>query len=1346
MPATHQLSSGVNAAAAEPGYYWHSRLSALPRQRQLPSAIVVGNHATDRAVLSFEVPALVVRQIRSASRGSPLLQQLAFAAAVQICLLRYGNRDTQVTLIPAAGPNRRRDECVALIDHLHSAMTFRDALLAVRETALEAHRSDDGTLASALREDEQLRAAMDIAVVFTESDTPPVPAEPDVVLVLQAGKSAITGRAYYRPHIHRHAIIARLCAHMVAVLHAGFRDRRVLLRDIKLVRGDELSELLQSSRGDGLDVEMPIDEAIRQQAQRHPERVAIAHPTASLSYRALENHSSQLAERLRNLGVGQGDRIALCLHPGPPLAIALLAALKVGAAYIPLDPEWPVDRLAHMLEHSGARYVLTVGHDADAIRASAVEVIDLPSYTHEDAMAIAGAVSTPDRDTTAYVIYTSGSSGKPKGVCVTHAALSKRVFGMAQHYDIRHNDRVLQFMSPSADAFGEEFYPAVISGATLIVRHGIAKLSPLEAFALIQAEHITVLHFPVAYWSLLASTLAASALRMPSSVRLTIVGGEAPSPTTVAMWCDRIAPNTTIVNAYGPTEATITASTQKLQHASELGLAATRVPIGAPLPATRIYVLDPDLNLAPVGVAGEIYVAGATLAAGYLNEPAETACRFLPEPFQTGVSARMYRTGDRGCWLEDSRLDFLGRVDEQIKVRGHRIEPREVEAAIGGHPSVRESAVVCERDGQDVNLVAYLVPRVPTSLERTTIAREHFWDDAEVTACLEGLALPEDATIVDASSAQNVFTTVALRRWPRARLHRCSLPNPRAETPTGTGTPTSTTALTDAGGDAHDVTGLLLASTHVEHEPQQMDSCESCRSWSDVVSDTANGQIHLVHLSMDIDSPLNLDRIEDRHWLRISAVAIRVRDVVTTEGQLRDRLTTTLTAKGFRVTARQTTFSAGTDRWLLQAVRPDAVLNAEIYARATVDVAPLTYESLVGHLRRSLPEALIPGTFNVLEKCPLTPSGKLDKQALSGGMRLMPQVEKLNPRDTVETQVLELWQDVLGEPHIGVRDDFFASGGHSLRAVALAVKLEQAFGSSIPVRVIFDHPTVEQQAAFIRREVTVTLPGSMVPLRPGGTKRPLFCVHPAGGLVQVYSELARVLDRSYPMYGVQSYGLVPGEAPLRTVETMAQQYIADMRVVQPEGPYHLCGLSMGSVVAYEMAVQLAAKGERVALLGLLDGAPETERAPYTDEEWTRCLAEWKDAYPISRAMRELGVPQDLLVQLQASERLTRYLAAAQSVGIVPADISLEQFERFLHVFGSNGLAHRQYIPTCYAGPLTLVRTAVPTGVDDAFGWRRYANNIVIHEMPGRHAAFMREPHVRRLAGILERHLSETPSA
>jgi thioesterase domain-containing protein/acyl carrier protein len=434
--------------------------------------------------------------------------------------------------------------------------------------------------------------------------------------------------------------------------------------------------------------------------------------------------------------------------------------------------------------------------------------------------------------------------------------------------------------------------------------------------------------------------------------------------------------------------------------------------------------------------------------------------------------------------------------------------------------------------------------------------------------------------------------------------------------------------------------------------------------------------------------------------------------------------------------------------WLPSAVADAPVVSTIEHASAAAASPPaepavpggLTHGALVAHLQRLLPAAMIPTVFTIFSELPLTPAGKIDRGGLDGGTPLPRPPERSGPRDSLEAQIHQIWCDVLGVEAVDIQADFFLCGGHSLRAITLAARLEHAYGAGIPVRVIFDRRTIEQQAAFIRQERASALPGCVVPLRPAGTARALFCVHPGGGLVQVYTDLMAALDPRRPIYGLQSQGFAAGEAPLRRIEDMAARYVAEIKTVQASGPYHLAGLSSGCVIAYEMARQLAAAGERVGLVAMLDGGPVATPIADSDEDWQREIAAWIDRYPAMRAAVELGIPEAEMLAMPAEARLTRYLAGAQQTGVVPRDVTRAQFERFVHVFGSNVLALYRYQPRPYDGPLTVLGTNRPG--NDALGWRDVAPRVQVHHVPGTHTTFFRRPHVQALAALLEREMTD----
>jgi amino acid adenylation domain-containing protein len=397
---------------------------------------------------------------------------------------------------------------------------------------------------------------------------------------------------------------------------------------------------------------------------------------------------------------------------------ALLGVLAAGAAYVPLDPQYPRDRLALMVEDSGISVLLTQerlfaalpgGAAADVVFLDADrERIGAEPDTWPEAPVLAGSA--------AYVIYTSGSTGRPRGVVVPHGALAGFTAAARGAYGIGPGDRVLQFASIAFDASAEEIWPALLSGARLVLRTEEMLDSAGLFLDACRGAGITVLDLPTAYWHELVAELAdTEGAALPDGVRLTIIGGERALPERLRAWRERFGGRVRLVNTYGPTEATVVATLCDLHepHGEGEGAANPRhVPIGRPLGHARAYVLDARGEPSPVGVPGELHLGGGGLARGYLGDPARTAERFVPDPFGGGAGARLYRTGDRVRWLPDGTLEFIGRTDHQVKVRGFRVEPGEVETVLARQPGVEDAAVVAREDAPgQLRLVAYVVPQ-----------------------------------------------------------------------------------------------------------------------------------------------------------------------------------------------------------------------------------------------------------------------------------------------------------------------------------------------------------------------------------------------------------------------------------------------------------------------------------------------------------------------------------------------------------------------------------------------------------------------------------------------------------
>ncbi len=467
------------------------------------------------------------------------------------------------------------------------------------------------------------------------------------------------------------ATIEWLADQFTAVLRAVLADVEAPVRALPLVDEAGQAELLRIGTGPALASAPPLLARIERAVTAAPDQIALVSGAETVSYRQLWARAGELAGALKDAGVAPGQLVGVSLPRGGDLIVALLAAWRAGAGYVPIDPELPAPRQEMLVTQAGVAAVVT----ADGVR---------PGTTPP--------ASAPDP---AYVLFTSGSTGTPKPVLVGQAALAARTTWMADAYQFTRADRVVQFAEISFDAHAEEVWPTLASGATLVLLPDGPQSLP-EVIAADPA--ITVLDLPTAYWQELLAVVTA----WPAALRLVILGGEQVDAAAVARWRDQHGDRVRLVNTYGPTEATIIAT------AIDLGAADTRrrPPIGRPIGGVRAYVLDSAGRLVPRGAVGELCLAGAGLADGYLGRPDLTSDRFGPDPYGEG---RLYRTGDRVRWLRDEPvLEFLGRIDRQLKVRGVRIEPGEVEAVLTGHPGVGQAVVTAA----GATLVGYVTGQV----------------------------------------------------------------------------------------------------------------------------------------------------------------------------------------------------------------------------------------------------------------------------------------------------------------------------------------------------------------------------------------------------------------------------------------------------------------------------------------------------------------------------------------------------------------------------------------------------------------------------------------------------------
>ncbi|WP_394830602.1 amino acid adenylation domain-containing protein [Pendulispora rubella] len=749
----------------------------------------------------------------------------------------------------------------------------------------------------------------------------------------------------YRPDVFESATVEALRDHLAAVLTAFASDPESLVGRIELLRPEErqrvLLEFNQTAREHSTTTWPQLWAA---QVARAPHAIALVAQGTSQTYAELDARTNRLAHALTEHGVGPERIVALALPRSAEMVIAALAVLKAGGAYLPVDTDYPAERVRFMLADAAPAALITRSDLVPALR----EAGDISCPVLEiDHMAARNATPPAVKlhpHCPAYVIYTSGSTGHPKGVVVTHVGLASFAAAESERFAVTPASRVLAFSSPSFDASVLELGMALSAGATLVIPP--PGILAGETLASVLADHaITHALIPPAA----LATLPESA-ELPALQTL-IVGGEACSGELVARW----SKGRRMVNAYGPTESTVVATTSE-------PLSGSATPsIGRPIDNTRVYVLDAALRPVPPGVTGELYIAGAGLARGYKDRAALTAERFVANPFEPH-GGRMYRTGDLARWNDAGELEFVGRADDQIKLRGFRIEVGEIETALLEHPAISQAVVLLREDRPgDKRLVAYTVG----------------YGDADLRA----------------------------------------------------------------------------------------------------------------------------------------------------------------------------------------------------------------------HLADRLPEHMIPSAFVPLEALPLSPSGKVDRKALPAP-DLPPPSTHRRPSAPHEEILCGLFADVLGVPEVGADDDFFERGGHSLLAARLAGQVQATLGLPMNVRTLFENPTAAGLAAALGTADEHDPFDVLLPLRKAGAQAPLFCFPPMMGIGWGYSGLLRHLPPEHPVYGLQARGLARDEQLPQSVEAMAEDYLARIRAVQPRGPYCLLGWSLGGTVAHLVATRLQASGEDVALLALLDAAPQ----------------------------------------------------------------------------------------------------------------------------------------------------------
>jgi amino acid adenylation domain-containing protein len=706
--------------------YWRRRL-ADPQWLELPFADRPGTEGHEGAYCTLQVSEEVSAALERLAKRHGASLFMVLVAAYQILLARHsGQTDIMVSTTWSA---RDRVELEPVIGYLTDPVvlrgdlsddpSFADLLDATRRTVLEAHAHrlvpferllNSLGVTREVRFRNPLLSTMLILHSQAGDGRPPERLgdlsvewfddgyrQAQFTLGMQVWRTDSGMRVVlsYDAASFRAATIESLAAR-VAVLLRGIADApETQISRLPVLTAADMTAL-SAGQAPGQDRQETVPAAFARTAAAFPEATALACGDELVSYAELDARVARLAAELRRHGAATGDVIGVCLGRSADAVVALLAVWRAGAAYLPLDPGYPDPRLAFLIADSGARLVVTDATLATRLPSgTGLVTVGGTAADRNSQRSQQGGDRWPQSSDPAYLIYTSGSTGQAKGVLVEHGALAGRVRWMREEYGLRPGERIAAFASLSFDTHAEELYPALTAGASVLLLPDGAITLP-DVLRGQAGREVTVLDLPTAYWHQL--TQALDDVAWPEPLRLVIIGGEQAHAATVARWRARFGDRVRLVNTYGPTEATIVAT------ACELGAADTtgHPPIGRPVGGTTAYVLGPQGELVPPGAPGELYLGGEGLARGYLGRPGLTAGHFVPDPFRPG--SRLYRTGDRVRRRPDGELEFLGRFDGQLKVRGYRVEPDEVTAALLSHPGVRQAAVTAAED----RLVAYV--------------------------------------------------------------------------------------------------------------------------------------------------------------------------------------------------------------------------------------------------------------------------------------------------------------------------------------------------------------------------------------------------------------------------------------------------------------------------------------------------------------------------------------------------------------------------------------------------------------------------------------------------------------
>ncbi|HET7288490.1 MAG TPA: amino acid adenylation domain-containing protein, partial [Pyrinomonadaceae bacterium] len=725
--------------------YWRQQLHELPvldlpTDRPRPAI-----QSYNGARYSFEISPELSEAVDVLAHQQRVTKFMTLLAAFQTLLHRYSAQDDIVIGTPIAGRTRLETESLiglfvntlVLREDLSGDPDFRELLCRVRETAFAAYAHDDVPFEKLV---EQLQPERDLSrtplfqVGFVLQNDPlqrlevpglkldqiPVDtgtAKFDLLLAIVEEPHGLHGSMEYNTDLFDDSTIARMASHFQNLLVSIIADPTQRLSQLQMLTVEEREQLLQRENGFHAKAQRKtqrrkesLSRLFELRVEKAPDAIAVRFGEESLTYGELNSRANQLAHYLRELGVGPESKVGICMERGPEMVVALLGTLKAGGAYVPLDPAYPAQRLAFMVADTQMPVLLSERSLRNAIPEYTGKRLELDSDAELiSTYSSANCDSQTTADNLAYVIYTSGSTGNPKGVLVTHGNVTRLFDATQSEFQFNENDVWTFFHSFAFDFSVWEIWGALLYGGRLVVVPYMVSRSPRDFYALLRAEQVTVLNQTPSSFLQLIKLEKDHGPAHDLSLRLVIFGGEALDLQTLRPWIvDHGDQKPLLVNMYGITETTVHVTCRPLR-AADIEQEHGSV-IGNAISDLQLYILDQHQQPVPWRVPGELCVGGAGLARGYLNSPDLTAQKFIPDPYSEVPGSRLYKSGDSARRLPDGEIEYLGRLDQQVKIKGFRIELGEIETALSQHPAVRECVVMARGDMPgDKQLTAYVV-------------------------------------------------------------------------------------------------------------------------------------------------------------------------------------------------------------------------------------------------------------------------------------------------------------------------------------------------------------------------------------------------------------------------------------------------------------------------------------------------------------------------------------------------------------------------------------------------------------------------------------------------------------